>query len=267
MILKKIKNNTLSSIKNLFIFLFSFGSVVIFSQNDTLRFGSSGMMLPLGAPAQVQATDGKYADRIDISWQYAGGEYQIFRSDHLHTVGKIINSGWQRTNYFSDRSTLQPGKNYYYRVKMKRNGQESPHSAADIGYLMPVAGGRISDIDSTFSAPQIGMSMGVLEKDTVSTNHPFDLTYTIENKGVKPISPLHICFYLSPKDVLDSESILLNQAHVSSISGKSPSESIGRIRRGAVSLSIPKAVSAGSYFLLMAVEKQISISYKKIEVK
>lgn len=267
MILKKINNSTLRTFKNLSICFFLWSNFVSFSQNDTLRLGSGGIFVPIAAPAQVQATDGKYADRIDISWQYAGGEYLVFRSDNPNSVGKSISSGWQRTNYFSDRSALQSGKNYYYRVKMRRNGQESPHSIADIGYLMPLAGGRISDIDSTFSAPQIGMSMGILEKDTVITNRPFDLTYTLENKDFTTSPMLNIHFYLSQKDAVDSESILLAQASTPPLSGRRPSDSIGRIRRGAVSLNIPKAVAAGSYFLIMSVEKQIGIHYKKIEVK
>ncbi len=267
MILKKIKNNTLRSIKNLSICFFLWGNLVSFSQNDTLRLGSGGIIVPISAPAQVQATDGKYADRIDISWQYAGGEYVVYRSDNPNSIGKNISSGWQRTNYFSDRSTLQSGKNYYYRVKMRRNGQESPHSSADIGYLMPIAGGRISDTGSTTSAPQIGMSMGILEKDTINSDRPFDVTYSLENKGLTSSPLLNIRFYLSQKEAIDTESILLSQTSSPPLSGRKPSDNIGRIRRGAVSISIPKAVSAGSYFLIMSVEKQHDICFKKIEVK
>lgn len=259
MIQQKNNTDTLNNLKNCLAFLLFVKSTFLFSQND-IRLGSAGVVKLISAPTHLQATDGTYADRIDVSWQYAGGEYLIYRSDDAANIGKPINTTWQRANYLSDRAILQSGKKYYYRVKMRQNGHESALSKADIGHLMPIAGGRVLEIETPSAMPPIEFSISHLEKDTLATDKPFDVIFTLENKGRSPTPSSNARFYLSDKENSDKNAILLQESPIAPLS-------MGRIKRGAVSLIIPKAVASGTYFLIMRLEKQPSEMSIKITVR
>ena len=259
MIQQKNNTDTLNNLKNCLAFLLFVKSTLLFSQND-IKLGSAGVVKPISSPTQVQATDGTYADRIDVSWQYAGGEYLIYRSDDVANIGKPINTTWQRANYLSDRAILQSGKKYYYRVKMRQNGHESALSKADIGHLMPIAGGRVIETETLSTPPPIEFSINHLENDTLATGKPFDVIFILENKGNSPTQSSNARFYLSDKENSDKNAILLQESPIAPLS-------IGRIKRGAVSLIIPKAVTQGTYFLIMTLDKQSSVVSKKITVR
>ena len=75
-----------------------------------------------GAPSGVNATDGTYTDKVQISWNSVSGatQYLVYRNTTSSSAGASTISSWQSSTSFND-TTATPEVTYYYWVKA-RNG-------------------------------------------------------------------------------------------------------------------------------------------------
>lgn len=90
--------------------------------------------LPPGIPTNVWASNGTYADRVEITWDPVptATQYQVYRADS-RTGTRTAISGWLSTLKFDD-FTASPGFIYYYWVKARNWGGESDFSDDDFGW-------------------------------------------------------------------------------------------------------------------------------------
>jgi hypothetical protein len=92
-----------------------------------------------GAPVGVEATAGKYAGRVKVSWDKVGGAtaYSIWRntSKHTATSTRIANT----TNLYFNDSTATPGITYDYWVRASNAVGPSPFSKVAQGFAAPSA--------------------------------------------------------------------------------------------------------------------------------
>lgn len=102
-----------------------------FSANDT---GYALLPIPV-IPSGVNATDGTYTDRVDISWNASDRAtgYQVFRSETV--AGEKIQIGTPASNGYSDM-TITPGTTYWYWIKSCNSSGCSDFSQGDTGYAM-----------------------------------------------------------------------------------------------------------------------------------
>jgi hypothetical protein len=91
------------------------------------------------APVGVEATAGKYAGRVKVSWdKVAGAEaYSIWRntSKHTATATRIANT----TNLYYNDKTATPGRTYDYWVRTSTAEGPSPFSKVAQGFAAPAA--------------------------------------------------------------------------------------------------------------------------------
>jgi fibronectin type 3 domain-containing protein len=85
------------------------------------------------APAEVQATDGTYGDRIAVTWDAVTGatSYRVYRADSPE--GSQTEIGSPGGTSFEDTS-VTPGVNYYYWVKACNECGCGDASTYDSGY-------------------------------------------------------------------------------------------------------------------------------------
>ncbi len=94
---------------------------------------------PMGIPDDVEASDGRYDDRIRVSWDSVSeaDKYYIYRN--TSSSGSYDYIGKTSSTYYDDRdSQLQEGTKYYYKVRALRTfpyEQLSNYSDYDRGYL------------------------------------------------------------------------------------------------------------------------------------
>ncbi len=83
-------------------------------------------------PTQVQATDGTFADKVQISWVGASGDvsYRLYRSENKDEETYLDNS---ITSPYDDISA-EVGKKYYYQVRACNTNGCGDLSPADMGY-------------------------------------------------------------------------------------------------------------------------------------
>jgi fibronectin type 3 domain-containing protein len=88
------------------------------------------------APQNVQATDGTYKDKVDITWSAVSNTdaYIVFRNTEDNSAGAADISGEITETTYSD-TDAEPGIIYYYWVRAKNSGGLGPFSAGDQGYL------------------------------------------------------------------------------------------------------------------------------------
>jgi photosystem II stability/assembly factor-like uncharacterized protein len=87
----------------------------------------------LTAPTNVQASDGTFPDKVQVTWTASLGatSYQVFRGTSAAGAnGRLLGS--TTTTTFKDR-TAKPGTTYYYWVKAIRYPNSSNYSAYDTG--------------------------------------------------------------------------------------------------------------------------------------
>ena len=91
-------------------------------------------------PADVQASDGTYCDRIEITWgdiDWANG-YDVYRSTSETGAKSLIAESIAGTSYTD--FTVTPESQYYYWVKSVSNYAESDFSSPDSGWCVPLNG-------------------------------------------------------------------------------------------------------------------------------
>lgn len=88
----------------------------------------------LPAPTEVQATDGTFKDKVQVSWRPVGGaqSYIVYRANTAGENGLEIASGLS-TPLFDDKTAV-PCVKYYYYVKAVRGTELSAQSLRDSGY-------------------------------------------------------------------------------------------------------------------------------------
>lgn len=219
------------------------------------------------APTHVQATDGVFTDRIDVSWtKDDGSEYRIYRGTTPSVSDmKEVSRQWHSFNYFSDRTRLDAGKRYFYRVKARKNGRLSSFSNPDEGFTQLVAGGRkimdkTDNLNPNDTILPIEITVNKLVKDSVKTGEYFDISYALLNKNKGIVQNIALYFYLSTDALLDKEDILLDVAPLDPLS-------IDRLKRGAIGLHIAPKTARGDYFILIKLEPSTKIIAKKIFIQ
>jgi hypothetical protein len=216
-------------------------------------------------PTHLQATDGVFTDRIDVSWtKEEGNEYRIYRGTTPSVKGmKDVSQQWRTFNYFSDRTHLDAGKIYYYCVKARKNGRSSDFSDVDKGFTLLVASSRKvieKNSEPSGSTMPVEMTVNKLEKDTLKAGENFDISYALLNKSKENIPNTALYFYLSTDELLDKEDILLDVAPHDPLS-------INRLKRGAISLRTAVKTPSGAYFILIKLEPMPILMLKKIIIQ
>ncbi len=218
-------------------------------------------------PTHLQATDGVFTDRIDVSWtKEEGNEYRIYRgTDPSLKAMKDVSQQWRTFNYFSDRTHLDAGKIYYYCVKTRKNGRISSFSASDKGFTLLVASsrkvmGKTENPKPSEAAMPVEMTVNKLEKDSLKAGENFDISYALLNKSKDLMPNTALYFYLSTDEILDKEDILLDVAPHDPLS-------ISRLKRGAISLRTAVKTPKGAYFILIKLEPTPIVMSKKIIIQ
>ena len=110
--------------------------------------------LRLAAPGNVTASNGSFADRVDIAWDAveAASYYRVYRSTAA-SGSKTAVSGWQTALNYSD-TTAAPGVTYYYFVAAAMDNEglnASGYSAGAVGSLKLAAPTGVYATDGTSS--------------------------------------------------------------------------------------------------------------------
>jgi hypothetical protein len=237
----------------------------VFLMSTLLVCGQSTKKTPT-APTHVQATDGVFTDRIDVSWtKEEGNEYRIYRGTSPSLADmKEVSRQWHTFNYFSDRTHLDAGKRYFYRVKTRKSGRLSGFSLADEGFTLLVAGSRKmtgkSDSGTPNALSPVEMTVNKLEKDTLKAGENFDISYALLNRSKAVVENTALYFYLSTDETLDKNDVLFDVAQLDPLS-------INRLKRGAINLHTDFKTPSGTYFILIKLEPMPTILYKKIIIK
>ncbi len=102
--------------------------------SGSLIVGSSDV--PPGTPVGVQASDGAFTNKIEISWPsvYYASSYRLFRSLNDSTDSLVNISGTISSPGFID-SAVVLGTTYYYRVQAGNEHGWSSLSSPDTGYI------------------------------------------------------------------------------------------------------------------------------------
>ena len=118
-----------------------------FSASDP---GYRGLSIP-SAPSGVNATDGSYTDKVQVSWTAAGGasSYQVYRNT-ANSSGSAELLGSPSTSPYADTSAL-PGSLYWYFVKACNGGGCSGFSLSNDGYRGLIPPTMVSASDGTFA--------------------------------------------------------------------------------------------------------------------
>lgn len=97
-------------------------------------------------PTIVAASDGKWADRIEITWsgKFLAKEYAVFRAASSTGIKTQISPWITGFSYF-DLSVVR-GTRYYYWVKARNEDAESAFSIYDIGYSLAVSELNIAQV-------------------------------------------------------------------------------------------------------------------------
>ncbi|MDZ8117486.1 BACON domain-containing protein [Pontiella agarivorans] len=104
------------------------GTITVANQAFTV------VQLPLGVPVNVQATDGDFSDRTEVSWDSLAhaDRYYIYRN-HTNTTSGASYLGYVTTNTFSDIGG-QENRTYFYFVRSWCSGGYGGYSAPDTGH-------------------------------------------------------------------------------------------------------------------------------------
>jgi fibronectin type 3 domain-containing protein len=100
-------------------------------------------------PANLAASDGAYLDKVQVTWDAAGGAsyYEVYSATSLGGTKSLLGSP-SGTSF--DDSAAMPGATYYYFVKACYSVGCTNYSASDTGWRMLLAPTNIQASDGTF---------------------------------------------------------------------------------------------------------------------
>jgi C1A family cysteine protease/fibronectin type 3 domain-containing protein len=109
---------------------------------------------PPSAPTIVQASDGTYMNRVQITWSAPLGatSYTVYRATSINTWTRKSTLGTTSDTFFND-TTAVPKTTYYYWVKASNSYGTSGFSTYDAGYRSdgrPPAPTNVMSSDGTF---------------------------------------------------------------------------------------------------------------------
>lgn len=232
------------------------GTVTVASQPFTI------IQKPLGVPVNVQATDGDYLDRTEITWTPLAGadRYYVYRNDINSTAGASY-LGYATTNIFADIGGLE-NRTYFYFVRSWNSGGYGGYSVPDLGHR-GTAGVTQEWIDEFFPGgypgdlrieswnespagfvihwtPHEGCAFGVLWAETLTD--PFvvlasgilypqgsytDTVHTVEDTGFYRLTAL--CSGGYPGDTVDSDGDDFNN-YEEFVAGSDPTNRLSYLR-------------------------------------
>lgn len=101
-----------------------------------ILFGAASATAVPGVPAQIRASQGRFADRIEVNWaEVATAQvYRVYRSSEDYPDLRVILGTWQVDTHFIDR-TAEAGVRYFYWIKTSDGNQTSSFGEACSGYL------------------------------------------------------------------------------------------------------------------------------------
>ena len=175
-------------------------------------FSGSAQIVAIQAPAQIEASDGAFADRIEVKWSNVGDDvvYNIWRNDKLDVgTARMIKKGYP-VNIFADQNvsaqqTLIPGKLYYYWVEAVRGNSKSRKSPDDSGSLFTYAApsGIYKGNGTEQGAENKRSNLWISgESFTVSVDKSLTVPFEIHNPS-KQTERLQIHFFISKDALLD----------------------------------------------------------------
>ncbi len=99
-------------------------------------------------PANLQASDGTYSDRVQLDWDASSGatSYRVYRADSEISAKSLL--GNPTTNSFAD-TTATPGQTYYYWVRACNAAGCSVLSVSDTGWRKQAATGFTSSFNGS----------------------------------------------------------------------------------------------------------------------
>jgi len=115
--------------------------VVVYSNNDPAKGNKySGIISvlnigPPNPPSNLQASDGAYENRVQVSWNNVSGatRYEVWRNTTNITTGATQLTDSDDSSPFDD-SSVSLGNSYYYWVKACNNLGCSGFGSSDVGY-------------------------------------------------------------------------------------------------------------------------------------
>ncbi len=175
-------------------------------------FSASAQNSPLQAPAQIEASDGAFADRIEVKWSNVGDDvaYNIWRNDKPDaTTARLIKQNYT-VNIFADQNsgglqTLIPGKLYYYWVEAVRGNLKSKKSPDDYGSLFTYALPSNSSMQESVRHGTENATTGLwISNDSFHINAGDNLKVAYEAHNMsKRTEILKIHFFISKDALLD----------------------------------------------------------------
>jgi fibronectin type 3 domain-containing protein len=106
----------------------------------------------ISPPTGVAASDGTYADRVQVSWNASSGatSYQVWRNTADSSGGSTQLSGTPSASPYDD-TTATPGTTYYYFLKACNGAACSGFSTSDSGYRGMSAPTGVTASDGTYT--------------------------------------------------------------------------------------------------------------------
>jgi fibronectin type 3 domain-containing protein len=106
------------------------------------------------APDNISASDGKYLDRVEVTWSASFGaeSYKVYRSTSSNTGATKTLLGTTSETFFDDTTAI-PMKKYFYWLKASNTIGTSKFSACDKGYRSdgsPLVPTDVSASDGTY---------------------------------------------------------------------------------------------------------------------
>lgn len=105
---------------------------------DLFWRSDSAQMGPLESPERIEASDGRFADRVRLTWRDVEHElgYEVFRSDAIKGPYASVGMTEADVTFYDDVIACGSGT-FYYKVVALYAAWEPPLSEADGGYTSP----------------------------------------------------------------------------------------------------------------------------------
>jgi fibronectin type 3 domain-containing protein len=122
-----------TALGNMYFLVICEGGDVFTHEQTVMTFGNGdGGVMP-GAPRDLVASDGEFADKVHISWLAGEGatSYEVYRRADGHNMFEKIG---ETEDLVSEDTTADEGVVYIYKARSKNEHGVSGHSNGDSGY-------------------------------------------------------------------------------------------------------------------------------------